>query len=70
METNFSQKLTGHPVPVFTTSYQVHINVQERITYPAITFCYKNKADQGYDLRMLKVSRRILKNYRATVKLA
>ncbi len=38
-----------------TSTTQVQINIQDAIDYPAITFCYKNEADQGYDLRILRV---------------
>ncbi len=40
-----------HP-PVST---QTQIVMNDHMDYPAVTFCFKNLVDQGYDLRILRV---------------
>ena len=38
------------------SSTQTHMVSHDRIAYPAVTFCFKNDLNQGYDLRILGVS--------------
>ena len=40
-----------HP-PVTT---QTRIEVKTKMSYPAVTFCYKNGDEQGFDLKILEV---------------
>ena len=35
---------------------KTYINTSQYIDYPAVTFCFKNSKDQGYDLRILRVN--------------
>ena len=42
--------------PPITT--QARIKVNSNMSYPALTFCYKNNDGQGYDLETLQVRQR------------
>ncbi len=44
------EKLRDPPV-----NTQTQVVVKERLDYPAVTFCYKNKDGQGYDRAMMEV---------------
>ena len=44
------EKLRDPPV-----NTQTQVIVKERLDYPAVTFCYKNKDGQGYDRAMMEV---------------
>ncbi len=48
------EKLKNPPIAT-----QTQVVVDDRMDYPSVTFCFKNKQKQGYDLNMIKVRSKI-----------